>query len=408
MAKDDTPNNKLEWAVSQAYDKDDLLEDQLIKVMASVNIVIWTWGFFLLPQALNRPEGASLSDGTLDRTHILPMKGLRHRLRFKHSVSSDLALQSRLIASGLVASKLEPFRKSDLSKGVFADESDQLGRVWYHIPNLGPKFCDAVRKYSIVANYREAHVVARKRSKESLCMWVGIVGDPAGYTTGSKRHLIEFLLRNPGMNLDQSGSKRSQTRVRTIKTNNPLKKRRPGRRSIRLTSSHGELSEGSSLEYRNSNTENMRLCERRDSQCKVFDREDENSNEVTDDESSQVSTTPSIISIERQGSGGFGFDAAEPTSSSPPIPIVRGRKLKEYALPYAYSHSNMTSNRGDWLDTASRDPTFFALREPPMPSPDAKRMFSFAKNDPPSPVVQPYRIYSVEDLNDLLVKSGQD
>ena len=50
--------------------------------MASVNIVIWTWGFFLLPQALNRPEGASLSDGTLDRMHILPMKGLRHRLRF--------------------------------------------------------------------------------------------------------------------------------------------------------------------------------------------------------------------------------------------------------------------------------------------------------------------------------------
>lgn len=323
--------------------------------------------------------------------------------------SSEVVLQSRLAASGLGASKLEPFRVSDMSNGIFADTTDPLGRVWYHIPNLGPKFCDAVRKYSIIANYREAHVVARKRSKESQCMWVGIVGDPAEYTTGSKRHLIDFLLRNPGMNLEQSGGKRNQSRSRTLRALNPLKKRRRRRRRIHITESRAESSEGSSLENRNIYGENIPECNEQDGKSKLSQRDAEISSEDVEDDSSLVSTSPSVIPVERQGSGEFAFDVRDQTNSSPALPNSQAPKpkLKEFALPYASSHKSHAS-RGDWLDAANRDPTFFALREPPMPSPNGPKVFGFIRNEPPSPFVQTSRKYSVEDLNDLLAKSGLD
>ena len=322
--------------------------------------------------------------------------------------SAEVALQSRLAASGLTTAKLEPFKMTDVPNGIFVDETDPLGRVWYHIPNLGPKFCDAVRKYSIIANYREAHVVARKRSKESQCMWVGIVGDPAEYTTGSKRHLIDFLLRNPGMNLDQSGNKRNQTRLRTFKTLNPLKKRRRRRRKTQMLDSRAESSEGSSLENRKINSENLPDSDD-PLKSRMNDLDSEISSEDMEDDSSLVSTTPSVIPVERQGSGDFAFEVRDHVSASPPILASQPQrqKIKEFALPNATAH-NSQSSRGDWLDTASRDPAFFALREPPLPSPDGAKIFSFIKNDPASPTLKPNRKYSVEDLNELLVKSGLD
>lgn len=317
---------------------------------------------------------------------------------------SDANPVNRAGAVSPTISKLEPFRASDISNGIYADEVDQLGRVWYHIPNLGPKFCDAVRKYSIIANFKEAHVIARKRSKESECMWVGIVGDPATYTTGSKRHLIEFMMRNPGLNIDQSG-RRQHTRIRTNKASNPLKKRRKKRRRMPFTSSRSDSSDVSSANDTQSKHRSRNL-----GADKGVTPDDLNVMSESDEESSAMSTTPSVLSIERQESGQYGFSVRDMTSASPPPPNEPRQKQSLFTLPHPSSYSSQP--RSDWFDSVLRDPTLFALREPPMPSPESAKTCTLSRlsfNYPPhpaSPVVPSVpRKYSVEDLNELLVKS---
>lgn len=316
----------------------------------------------------------------------------------------DSGSSGRVNASGVGIGKLEPFHASDISNGIFADDEDPLGRVWYHIPNLGPKFCDAVRKYSIIANFREAHVVARKKSKESECMWIGIVGDPAEYTTGSKRHLIDFMLRNPGINLDTSANRRNQSRLRTNKSANPLKKRRRKRRRIPYAGIRIDSGEISSLDRKlHDDTTDVNRAGSGESVSQSESYDD-------DDASSLMSTTPSVISIDRQASGQYGFGVRDLVGASPPIPNSLSQsdtRLKTFTLPPSTSTSN-TQDRGDWLDSVDSEPHLFALREPPLPSPEAAKGFSLSRIDPPSPVVRAVRKYSVEDLNELLVKSELD
>ena len=310
--------------------------------------------------------------------------------------------------------KLEPFRASDLSNGIYADGSDPLGRVWYHIPNLGPKFCDAVRKYSIIANFREAHVIARKRSKESECMWVGIVGDPAAYTTGSKRHLIEFMMRNPGLNVDQS-NRRQQSRMRSSKNSNPLKKRRRKRRRLPFTSSRSESSEGSSLDT----LQRARVAENKESGADAHASGattlDHSRQSGSDDESSQLSTTPSIISMDRQGSGQYGFNVREPANASSPVFLPVQPRPRLFHLPHSAVQTMSNTGdyyRRDWFDPVYNDPLLRIMREPPIPSPDSGKVLILSELDDASPrqlspVLRTQRKYSVEDLNELLMQSGE-
>jgi hypothetical protein len=309
----------------------------------------------------------------------------------------DVISNSKTSTHSTNIGKLEPFLSTDLSNGIYADPSDPLGRVWYHIPNLGPKFCDAVRKYSIIANFREAHVIARKRSKESECMWVGIVGDPASYTTGSKRHLIDLMLRNPGVSIPQSG-RRQQVRTRQTKPHGQLKKRRRKRRRTALSNS--QSSEVSP-------SEGLIGSQRR----KGLNLGVQSARSVTDDrisgspsgedESSRLSTTPSVMSVDRQRSGQYGFHVRDISNVSPP-PLRAHANLK----PNLFSLPNPTSYSGpvleDWIDSVNRDPALFALREIPLPSPEAGKIL-YVRPNPPSPTLQTaVRKYSVEDLNELL------
>ena len=72
--------------------------------------------------------------------------------------------------------------------GVYKDESDPDERTWYHIPNFGRKFFDALRKYYMVReNGQEIRVSIKRPDKDSYCTWVGIVGHPRHYSTGGKR-----------------------------------------------------------------------------------------------------------------------------------------------------------------------------------------------------------------------------
>jgi hypothetical protein len=321
--------------------------------------------------------------------------------------STESVPSVRPVLNSLHANKLEPYRSTDLSKGIYVDEGDSLGRVWYHIPNLGPKFCDAVRKYSVVANFREAHVIARKKSKESECMWVGIVGDPAEYTTGSKRHVIEFMLRNPGMSMESGSSRRQQSRARATKLINPLKKRRRKKRrgtslSIRIDMSQsrkGHIPEAESVNQL--------------SGTDILSSDLGNASESeSNDSSSQMSTTPSLLSVERQKSGNYGFSVREPLVSPQPISAtVQGSSvdmnLKLHALPQPTGTLNGSLNINDWLDALNSDPNTFALRDPLLASPEAGKSFSLNKSpvQPPSPEVRVFRKYSVEDLNLLLHNS---
>ena len=72
--------------------------------------------------------------------------------------------------------------------GVYHDDSDSEGRTWYHVPNFGRKFFDALRKYYTVReNGREIRVAIKRPEKDSYCTWIGIVGHPRHYSTGGKR-----------------------------------------------------------------------------------------------------------------------------------------------------------------------------------------------------------------------------
>jgi hypothetical protein len=314
-------------------------------------------------------------------------------------------MNERLAVAGLAMNKLEPFRSSDLAKGIYVDDADQLGRVWYHIPNLGPKFCDAVRKYSVVANFREAHVIARKKSKESECMWVGIVGDPGEYTTGSKRHVIEFMLRNPGAATEQAQNRRAQTRSRATKLANPLKKRRRKKRrgsvlSIRVDSSTSSKSPNEQ--------ECVALPIGSDRNSLAADNQRIASED--DESSSQMSTTPSLLSVERQPSGNYAFGVSENTASPQPSPSSiavssDASKLKFYSLPRPTSTSYRATRQDDWLGNLISDKNTFALRDPQLSSPEGMKPFSSKLAYPPSPEIRVVRKYSVEDLNVLLSNS---
>ena len=72
--------------------------------------------------------------------------------------------------------------------GVFKDMHDPEERTWFHIPNFGRKFFDALRKYYMVTDSgQEIRVAIKRPDKESCCTWVGIVGNPRHYSTGGKR-----------------------------------------------------------------------------------------------------------------------------------------------------------------------------------------------------------------------------
>jgi len=72
--------------------------------------------------------------------------------------------------------------------GVFKDMHDPEERTWFHIPNFGRKFFDALRKYYMVTDSgQEIRVAIKRPDKESFCTWVGIVGNPRHYSTGGKR-----------------------------------------------------------------------------------------------------------------------------------------------------------------------------------------------------------------------------
>ncbi len=330
--------------------------------------------------------------------------------------SFDAIYHGRLASMGIIPSRLEPFRGTDIAGGIYADGSDALGRVWYHIPNLGPKFCDAVRKYSIVANYREAHVIARKKSKDSECMWIGIVGDPASYTTGSKRHIIDLMLRNPGQTFDQS-ARRQQGRVRSTRTSLSGKRRKRRRRRFPFNNESRNESEESTADVTH------------------IDEADEKPDEVvngneTDADSSQLSSTPSSLSLENQVPNMYGFSLRERNHSPPTsIPLqVQGAMLaarSRFALPTPTNLAVQTENHDrDWHFTPLYDdPAMYAFREPPLPSPEPGKSIQFtmvtsstrvmssnntsSQKQVLSPLVSTvlHKRYSVADLNELLVIS---
>lgn len=329
----------------------------------------------------------------------------------------DAIYHGRLASMGIIPSRLDPFRGTDISNGVYADSSDSLGRVWYHIPNLGPKFCDAVRKYSIVANYREAHVIARKRSKDSECMWIGIVGDPASYTTGSKRHIIDLMLRNPGQSFDQS-TRRQQGRNRSNRSSLSGKRRKRRRRRFQLSQETRSIEDITTVE--------TSLIMGDDDK-----KDDAGSCDDSDQDSSQASSTPSVFSLELPEPTSYRFSLRE-NSTSPPQPITlqtQGQFLVSRARIHLPSPSNFisqtrASNRGWNFSPLMDDPAIYAFREPPIPSPEPGKHFELHKafvssaaisgtgyQRPLSPlVVGPgsQRRYSVSDLNELLMMSDSN
>ena len=431
MSKDSTTTtNKLEWAVNQAYVFHDTYPSTRRHgaceyCQMDLNIIM---------------SGQTNQSTTSNRNS----NDRRHHRSYGDSVdSSDTLYQGRLASMGIIPSKLEPFKTTDISNGIYADESDPLGRTWYHIPNLGAKFCDAVRKYSIIANYREAHVIARKKSKDSECMWIGIVGDPATYTTGSKRHLIDMMLRNPGQSFD-GGSRRHHAKIRTNRTTTAGKRRKRRRRRYPFLSDSRNESESSNSisaprrgpDGRSRSRRSTPALEEDQAMDEVTNAEPDDSGELS---STPVSSTPSVLSMDHQVSNPFDFHIRETVSSPPTRGPGLSRqhmnpRLAKFNLPEPTNTLNINTDQvpapeRDWgFVSVYRDPVQYALREPPLPSPDAGKVFSFNRMEsrptpsisklnqptypvhPRSPTVNTMghsgiRKYSVSDLNDLLVSA---
>jgi hypothetical protein len=57
------------------------------------------------------------------------------------SIRSDINSTDKAALISLANAKLGPFRQTNLGAGIYADDNDPLGRVWYHIPNLGARVC---------------------------------------------------------------------------------------------------------------------------------------------------------------------------------------------------------------------------------------------------------------------------
>jgi hypothetical protein len=433
MSKDSqSTTNKLEWAVSQAY----VIETFTIECnpfrhgaceFCQMDLSIITSG-----QANHAVSNRASSERRQNRVYT------------DSTDASDSVYQGKLASMGIIPSKLEPFKATDISNGTYADESDPLGRTWYHIPNLGAKFCDAVRKYSIVANYREAHVIARKKSKESECMWIGIVGDPATYTTGSKRHLIDMMLRNPGQSFD-NGIRRQSSKVRVNRAVPTCKRRKRRRRRYPfLSDSRNETESSNSGSVTRRDTEARARSVLQRTEAVRNQPTEEHSNGEDEDSvdlpSSPSSSTPSVLSMDQQVSNSFDFQVRDmigspPSRSNGNAKVHTVGKLSKFKLPggttsLSINSATTTVPDRDWeFNSVYRDPVLYALKEPPLPSPDAGKVFTFNRCDsrlisagarhchnpyPPGHPRSPrllmsgqdvVRKYSVSDLNELLVSS---
>jgi len=429
MSKDSTATtNKLEWAVNQAY------------VTIVLHALYYSHGACEFCQMdLNIITSGQANQSVSNRNSN---ERRQHRSYGDTAESSDILYQGRLASMGIIPSKLEPFKTTDISNGIYADESDPLGRTWYHIPNLGAKFCDAVRKYSIVANYREAHVIARKKSKDSECMWIGIVGDPATYTTGSKRHIIDMMLRNPGQSFD-GGTRRHHAKIRTNRTAAAGKRRKRRRRRYPFLSDSRNETESSNSDSATRRIPDSRIRSGRatpelDGDLPMDEVSDVEHEDSGANSSSPASSTPSVLSMDQQVSNPFDFHIRD-TVSPPPARLPANAKpqviprLAKFTLPDSTNMLNVNTDaphalERDWeFVSVYRDPVQYALREPPLPSPDSGRVFSFNRLDsrttpsatrarhhqpvhPKSPTVNTsshtgIRKYSVTDLNELLVSS---
>ena len=253
-----------------------------------------------------------------------------------------------------------------------------------------------------MVNLREASVIARKKSKDSECMWLGIVGDPADYTTGSKRHIIEFMLRNPGITLEHSLNRRNSSRVRINKNLNPLKKRRRKRRRPTYQAVKSDVSGASS-------DSGKQQIDGSSGHIDAFSGSSFSDSE-TDNISSESSITPSMISVDRQTSGQYGFGFRDTTGSPPPpvsVAIANANDSRQSQLTLPPASSTISVDQvGDWFDSINKGAYTFVLREPHLTSPEAAKQFSFSRSlQPPSPEIKVVRKYSIEDLNQLLAES---
>jgi hypothetical protein len=160
--------------------------------------------------------------------------------------------------------------------------------------------------------------------------------------------------------------------------------------------------------------------------------------EDIDSSASQLSTTPSVLSMDQQISNPYDFSLREMANASPHPYEYTGNKerlLNRCGLPHASSSLSINTahnpyDKGVWgFDSVYKDPVLYALREPPLPSPEAGRMFHLSRFDvgstsyqqpqqpsaflrPRSPTVYAPgnsaagpRKYSVADLNELLLSS---
>ena len=166
--------------------------------------------------------------------------------------------------------------------------------------------------------------------------------------------------------------------------------------------------------------------------------ENEDSVDLT---SSPSSSTPSVLSMDQQVSNSFDFQVRDMIGSprqsrlSGDAKVHSIAKLSKFKLPDATGTLSINSATTpavdrDWdFNSVYRDPVLYALREPPLPSPDAGKVFSFKRCDsrlqsavvkqsynpvhlahPRSPRVSTStqdvaRKYTVTDLNELLVSA---
>jgi hypothetical protein len=235
-------------------------------------------------------------------------------------------------------------------------------------------------------------------------MWIGICGDPSEYSTGSKRHIIEFMLRNPGIALDQSSNRRNTSRLRTSKSMNPLKKRRRKRRRPTIAVAKANVSE-SSPEYSTGQPDQSHgSLDGMSGTTSPADSE-------YDNVSSESSGTPSMISIERQTSGHFNFGLRDTAGSPPPPPVAitvpnQSEGQGQISVLPTASSTLAIDQVGDWFDSINTGRYMFVLREPHLVSPEGAKAFTFSRTlQPASPEIKIARKYSLDDLNKLLAES---
>lgn len=95
----------------------------------------------------------------------------------------------RVGSDSLLASDVEMEEFVAASPGFVPDGIYREGdRAWYHVPNYGRKFFDALRKYYVLGEDGcEVRVLIKRPEKDALCTWIGVQGNPRNYSTGGKR-----------------------------------------------------------------------------------------------------------------------------------------------------------------------------------------------------------------------------